>query len=271
MTEQNNKTIPFLALDYNQQKESENLLKSLKKHVKLTKYVPKIVFLSNGGQQDYAYKFYQDGLIDDLILKSENVGCGFGTQDLFYYCARQDYAFYVQSDQLLINDITDELLDGFINALGDNTKISHIDVSGNQGHGRYSERAQFINVKFYNGIRKVGGGPGPFSHLKWTEESMQDHIRDNNMEFLVYNPLLFADVGKWSVREWQCGTETRHRADTKEMEFLKLPEKNLCQNLIDFYRLTEEEISVILKGDWGFRIPENMKKDSFTVQGWENI
>ena len=47
--------------------------------------------------------------------------------------------------------------------------------------------------------------------------------------------------------------------------------QDLCDDLIKFYRLTKDEIKLILQGNWGFKIPENMKKDSFTVSGWENI
>jgi len=270
-TEQNNRIIPFLILDYNRPNESKNLLLSLKKHIKLEKYVPKIVYLSNGGEQDYVIDYYKEGLVDDLILKKENIGCGFGTADGMWYCMRSDFLFYIQVDHLLIKDITDYDIDQFINVLGDNQTVSHVDVSGNQGNGQYSERAQFINVKFYNNIPKSGGGPGPYSHLVWSERSMQDYIKEKNMKFVVAQPLFFADAGKWSVRQWECGTETKHRTDTKEMEFTKLPKKALSDDLIKFYRLTKDEIKVILQGNWGFKIPENMKKDSFTVSGWENI
>jgi len=271
MIDQNEKIIPFLILDYNKPQESENLLLSLKKHIKLQKYVPKIVYLSNGGDQDYVIDFYKRELIDDLILRKDNLGTGFTTQDGFFFCARYDYCWYIQNDQYLLHDITDDMIDQFIAALGDNQTYSHIDVSGNQGNGQYSERAQFINIKFYNYIPKQGGGPGPFSHLKWTEQSVQEYIRERKMKFHVYNPVLFADAGKWSVRQWSCGTETRHRTDTKEMEFKKLPPNGqLCNNLIEFYRLTEEEIGVILSGNWGAKIPENMKKDSFIVPQWFN-
>ena len=269
--EQNNKIIPILILDYNRPNESKNLLLSLKKHLKLEKYVPKIVYLSNGGEQNYVMDYYKEGLIDDLIIRKENLGTGFSSMDLFFFVARYDWAIYCQNDQLLARDITDHDIDQFIQVLGDNREVSHVDISGNQGNGQYSERAHFINIKFYNGIQKEGGGPGPFNHLMWTEESCQRYIKENNMKFVVAQPLFFADVGKWSIRQWKCGTETRHRTDTKEMEFTKLPKKALSDDLIEFYRLTEDEVKVILEGNWRFKIPENMKKDSFTVQGWENI
>lgn len=270
MIDQDNKIVGFAVLDYNKPKETRILLESLKKHIKLKKYHPRVVLLSNGGQQDYILQFYQEGLIDELILKKDNVGTGYGTIDLMMYLNRTDQAFYIQNDHALICDITDEIIDKFNELLENCQKYSHIDVSGNQGNGIYSERAQYVRTKFYNGIPKSGGGPGPYSHLKWSEQSIQEFCKEKGLGFIV-TPIFFANIGKWSVRQWECGTETRHRTDTKELEFTKLPKNGLSQTLIDFYSLTKDEVDVILNGNWGFQIPENRKNDSFLIPQWENL
>jgi len=271
-TQQNNKIIPFIVLDHNRENESKLLLQSLKKHIKLKNYVPKIVYMSNGGQQDYVWQFYKDGLIDDLILKRENLGTGYGTADALWYCMRQDWGFYIQNDHILASDITDELIDTCIEKLGDCQRYSHVDLSGNQGHGKYSERAQFIGIKFYNNLKRKGfGGPGPFHLDLWSEQDLQQIFKEKGLGFIL-GPPIFANNGKWSVRQWECGTETKHRTDTKEMEFTKLPKDGkFCNALVDFYRLTEGEIDVILSGNWGFSIPEQMKKDSFRIPQWDQI
>jgi GT2 family glycosyltransferase len=55
----------FLILDYNRPKESELCLKSIKNFVK---FDHSIIYLSNGGEQEYIYSYYKKGLIDKLIL-----------------------------------------------------------------------------------------------------------------------------------------------------------------------------------------------------------
>lgn len=58
--------VSFLILDFNKENESTQLVESIRKHVKFDKY--EVIFLSNGGRQDYAVNLYQEGLIDKLIL-----------------------------------------------------------------------------------------------------------------------------------------------------------------------------------------------------------
>ena len=72
--------IDFLILDYNRPVESLLCLKSIKRHAK---FDHNIVYLSNGGEQEYVYDYYKQGLIDKLILRKYNSGCGLGTRELF--------------------------------------------------------------------------------------------------------------------------------------------------------------------------------------------
>ena len=64
-------------LDFNRPKESEILLMTLKQNAQ---FEHNIVYISNGGEQDYVKKFYDDGLINTLILNKKNLGCGIGTR-----------------------------------------------------------------------------------------------------------------------------------------------------------------------------------------------
>ena len=83
----------ILILDYNRPKESELLLASIKKYANFNY---KIIYLSNGGEQDYAIDYYNKGLIDKLILRKHNSGCGLGTRELFNdFDIDSDFVFYM--------------------------------------------------------------------------------------------------------------------------------------------------------------------------------
>lgn len=253
----------ILILDYNRPKEAKILLDSIHKHCKFDK---KVYYLDNCSDTPYAEEFRKQGLIDVLIRPDSNLGCGFGTMRLFELC-KEEYAFYIQVDHVMVQDLTQTHIEQFKAEL-DNPKVGHIDVAGNQGHGKYSERAQFINVDFYNSIPKEGGGPGPFSHLLWTEESMQNYYKDNNIQFKT-TPLIFADLGKWSKRINPDGSKFRQRTDTKQLYIVKGPVKEKYHYPFD---LTDEEWETILKGEWvNGTIPEKQKAHSFKVPFWDEI
>jgi hypothetical protein len=217
----------ILILDHNQYQEAKILLESIEQCARFDR---KVYYLANGNTEDYAYDFYKEGLIDVLIVNKKNNGCGFATMQLFQSCDTE-YAMYIQADQYFHRRVDQVTVDGWAEALhrhGPNSsesdvKVSHVDMAGDQGHGEYSERGHFINVDFYNGIPKHGGGPGPYHHLEWTEYSMQQHIKNNNLEIISAHPVIIADAGKWAVRENPDGSRWKHRTDTKELWMISPP------------------------------------------------
>lgn len=247
----------ILILDYNRPKESELCLYSIKKHAKFNH---KITYLSNGGKQDYPYDFYEKNLIDKLILRKQNSGCGLGTRELFNdFDIDSEYVIYVQCDQYMIRDVDQDEIEYYISNIKEN--ILYVDLAGNQGGGKYSERAHLINKNIYNKIPNTIGGPGPFANKKWTEESIQHYMKDNKLSFISVNPLVFADNGKFSIREYPCGGQLLMHTDTKEVFILKPIKKR-----IDFINinLTNEEWDSVLNNTWvNGTIPINHKDHSF--------
>ena len=71
------------------------------------------------------------------------------------------------------------------NSLENDKSAGHVDLSGNQGNGRYSERAHLINKKFYNSIPNSKGGPGPYANELWTEEAIQNYYEQNRLKFFI--------------------------------------------------------------------------------------
>jgi len=250
-------TSSILILDHNQKEESKSLLESIKTNALFDK---KVYFLANGNTEDYAYDFYKDGLIDVLISNKENNGCGFGTMQLFKSCDTE-YAFYIQCDQIFAAKIDQKQIDNFIYIIENNEQVSYIDLAGDQGHGNYSERGQFINVDFYNSIEKEGGGPGPFHHLEWTESSVQNFLQEKGLGYVSVKPPIIGDVGKWAVRQNPDGSKWKHRTDTKELWMVLPPTEKYV-----YPKFTEEEWEEVLstkKWEDG-KIPSSEIEHSFT-------
>jgi hypothetical protein len=250
--------IDYLILDYEREEESSLLLNSIKQY---SNFPHKVTFLSNGGRQDYALKFKEQGLIDKLILNDVNVGCGAGTIQLFAQC-QSKYAFYIQSDQVLAAQLNQEHINTFIDFI-ENKGFCYIDLAGDQAHGRYSERAQFISVEFYNKIPKSIGGPGPWHKIKWTEECIQNFIIDNNLKYMsfYFNSAIpiFLDNGKWSHRSNPDGSMWKHRTDTKELWMIKKPTERF-----DYPNFNNEEWEIAISSGWpDSQIPEKDKDHSF--------
>jgi hypothetical protein len=255
----------ILILDHDQRQEASILLESIEQCALFDK---KVYYLANGNTEDYAYDFYKQGLIDVLIVNKKNNGGGFATMQLFQSCDTE-YALYIQADQYFYRKTKQEEVDSWVDALckypTDNpdaeTKISHIDLAGNQGHGEYSERGHLINVDFYNSIPKHGGGPGPYHHLEWTEYTMQQHIKQNDLEMVSVQPLAIADAGKWAVRENPDGSKWKHRTDTKELWMLSPPSEKYV-----YPKFTDREWEKTLEDkSWpDGQIPEGEKEHSFT-------
>lgn len=256
--------ITYLVLDYERPQESELCLNSLKI---CSKFDYEVVYLSNGGNQDYVYDYYKQGLIDKLILRKKNSGCGLGTRELFNdFNLKNDYVIYVQCDQFLCRTFSEAELKYYIGFLETN-QYFYIDLAGNQGHGNYSERAHLISKSNYNKIPNGIGGPGPYADSIWTEKYVQDYIKNNNLNFFTTKTLLFMDNGKASRREYPCGGVLMQHTDTKAV-YIEKPIKNR----IDFpnVKLNDNEWTKILNGEWvNGTVPEGHKDSSFVC--WNNV
>ncbi len=258
------KKVSIAILDYNRKNEADVLLASIKQNAKFTH---DLVYVSNGGEQDYVLDYYKNGLIDTLILQKEGEGCGIGTRRAFQSCMT-DYVIYVQVDQFLAVPIGEEFIDACINYLNTDQKCFCIDLAGNQNRGKFSERAAFFERERYlsvPGINNTIGGPGPYSNDLWTEKLINDFIESSGLYSATSkNCYVFGDNGKRSIRHYPCGGITLHYADEKTLFILKpLKQKYDFHNLM----LSESEWEEVLSGKWpeNGKIPEYWKDKSFKV------
>lgn len=260
----NNKlSVSFLVLDFNKPVESKLCLESIRKNAK---FDYQLIYLSNGGEQEYVLDFYKQGLIDKLILFKKGEGCGNGTIAAFDSCDT-DYAFYVQNDQELVREIDKQTVYYFENMLK-SQKFHCIDLAGAQaGMNKYSERGQFIDVNFYKtipkGIKGEYGGPGLYNDRRYVESYVQEYFEKNNLNVAHVYPH-FRDNGKWSIREIGDGLY-KHRCDTKQMYILRKP----TYFTKEYPPFSEVEWIKVLRGEWvDGDIPETWKKHSFKY--WED-
>jgi len=262
MKEYNLPSISILFLDFNKPEESKLALESIHKNAK---FDYKLIYLSNGGDQDYVLDFYKNGLINNLILNKQNNGLGYGTEDLFRFC-ETEFAIYWQNDQIMGREVTQEEINYYINTLKNNLKVGAISLAGLPcGNNTYSERASIINTKFYNSIPKTHGGCGPFNHLKYNEQAIQEFFKENNYLFLPISNNIVIDNGKYTIRELPCGGLVRMRTDKKSVTWLKLPKEPYF-----FPDMTKEEWENSIDGKWeNGVIPIKYLKDSFNC--WGNI
>lgn len=286
-----NKQFSFLVLDYERPKESLVCLESIREKVKFDNY--EVVFYSNGGNQDYVIDFYNRGLIDRCILNSKNEGTGFGTMKLIQSCAT-DYFMSIQCDNYIKRDFHQEELDSMINMLK-NTNVSCIDLAyADVKNNNFSERCYVMETDFYNANpNQVGGGPGPYIDLFWTEESTQEWIKNcmielgvegerkrveglvfhwdiensrkeygsiqTDLEFAewMYPRILVGNSGKYTVRSCKHGGEYKFRNDSQQLWILKKPSKKSYFGK----DIAEWEWEKILKGKWeDGSVPERQAK-----------
>ncbi len=200
-----------------------------------------------------------------------NEGCGLGTR-LAYQACMGEWVFYVQVDQFLREDIDEAFVQRMIGCLNANPDALYVDLAGNQGHGRFSERASFMNRARYlaiPGLSEAVGGPGPLANHRWTEQHVQEYMEAEKLTFIMAtppgHPSLFVDNGKWSRRTYPDGAETLHATDTKVLRVLRPFTVRLdgFPNL----NLTDEEWGVMLAGEWPAegKIPEHDKPHSFVA------
>ena len=251
--------VDIAILDYERPKELEILLSSLKVNAK---FPHRIVYLGNGGDHSYVDQYRNQ--LDVCILNKENVGCGLATRQLIQSCMSKTI-IYAQVDQYLIHPIDEVMINYFISQLS-MPNIFHIDLAGNQGHGKFSERASLLSREKYLSIPdldKIIGGPGPYAQFKWTEQFVQEHMVKNNLTFKSTH--LFADNGKVSIREYgeEYGGKTMHYTDEKRL-FILEPFKKKAESFPNL-NLNEEEWNLVLSGAWPKegKIPEADKAHSF--------
>ncbi len=263
------------VLDYNRPKESEVCLRSIKQLLNVTPI--QILYLSNGGDQSHARRFYDEGLVDSLLLNKTNVGCGIATKQMVS-AALTEWVMIVQSDQFLFRPFTQIDFNKMVETLNHPNcqSILYVDLAGNQGHGKYSERSHLINRRRYldiPGMDDVIGGPGPFAQSVWTEKHIQDYMTPNpykdGLSFVSdASTYFFQDNGKWSEREYgpeYGNAKTRHSTDEKKL-FILSPFSRRADGFPNL-NLTDEEWNLVLSNQWPEqgRIPEKDVPHSFVV------
>ncbi len=252
--------VSYLVLDFSKPLETRRALESIRAHAK---HDHQVILLSNGGDQSYVWSLYADGLIDRLIVNKVNSGLGYGTEDLFRFCDTE-WAIYFQNDQELLFNITEANINTLIAAIESTPTIGAIGLAGEPcGHNVYSERAHFIRVPFYNAIPKTHGGCGPFNHLKYNEQAVQEYFAANGLSFIALNPPIVRDIGYFTIRELPDKSVVKMRTDTKQVRWLSLPKEPYM-----FPDLTPEEWTRSIAGQWvDGMIPERYQDKSFNCWG----
>lgn len=257
--------IQFLVLAYERSEESLLLLQSLKENVELARDSYWITYLDNGSRNhDRILSWYQDGLIDQLILRKKNTGGSWGMVDLVNLC-QSEYAFLIQNDQFLIQKINDNVITALISAL-DSSKI--VDLAGFQaGAGKFSDRASFVKVSDYREWTKNLENYGPGYEGNHEDKDKNDHnegkiqklFEQNNWKVCGTNSIVFGNNGKWSIRQHEDGSVTKWSTDEKRLYLIRTPTKKMKSLNVD-----NQTWDKILSGSWkDGDIPENWKKDSF--------
>ncbi len=249
-------------LDYDRPKEAEMCLMSIERFITCPH---QLLYVSNGGDQRFARDAYEStDLIDTLILNRNNWGCGIGTKQAFQ-AALTEWVLYVQCDQFAGREFSEAEFKRWVTYLETHPDTLYVDLAGNQGHGRYSERAHLMRRDDYldiPGLNSTIGGPGPYADFRWTEELVQEYMAKEGLK-LISAPPVFGDNGKWSRREFPCGGITLHSTDEKKLFIVKplIKRYDHFPNL----KLNDAEWADVLDGKWPVdgRIPEADKEHSF--------
>lgn len=248
----------FLVLDFLKEKESRECLESIQKYAL---FPHQTIYLDNGGfDLEYPNQLYKDGLFDVLIRKKKGFGGGYGQTDLIRYCPTE-FFFFVQNDQKLVQYLTLDHLNYFINLL--NHGYHCIDLNGDQsGKGIWTDRAHFMRTSVFNSLSPFpNGGPG-LDHIKWNEQFLQEKFKSLNYKIAHLSPTSFVDCGKWSIREAGDGLY-KHRTDTKILFIQKTP----TYKTDVFPPFDEQDWELALSGKWPSegKIPNLWQNNSFTI------
>lgn len=260
--------LAVLVLDFLKESETRMCLESIRRHVK----VDHTIIYHHNGQAAYPYLFLEAGLIDQLIQTKVNHGLGIGTRALFA-AAFSPYSLYLQNDQYLIRDFTEEDLNAMIQILesepryGD-PRISSISLAGAPcGDGVYSERCHLILTRQYQYWESLGRlgcyGAGPYHDGPWREAQIQEMYRIEHKRHMIWHQPFVADNGHRAIRENPDGSRWLHYPDTKQAWLLSGPVKERHV----YPRFTNDEWDqVIATQRWEpGAIPEMEKGESFHV------
>jgi len=266
--------VNILVLNYARPAETEKCLKSIKEFCLFEHQV----ILLNNGKHDFerVFNFQAEKLADQILHTTENKGGGFGTVELFerFVNDNSEYSLWIECDCEIAGPISQEAVNSWINFLETNTdNVKCIDLTGGIcGQNIYSGRSFFINTEFYNSINKfeldengekVYGGPGPYNHIKYLEQFIQEEFKEKG--YKVAHVRAIKDNGYSSVRENPDGSQYIHQPDRKGLKVLKYPKVKYM-----YPKWTDEEWDYVLKGgkwnDWD--IPEQEKNHSFIVPQW---
>lgn len=250
----NKPKISFLVLDFKKPEETKVCLESIRKFCSIPH---KIIYLDNGSNESYPFEYYKNSLCDVLISKKIGNGGGEGQTDLIRYCDTEYFCF-VQNDQELIQPFDSECFEYFCNLL--NTGFKCVNLNGNQGHGKWTDRAHMMRTDFFNSLAPFpNGGPG-LDGIPWNEAYISNQFKNNNHKIAIISPLFFRDNGKWSVREAGDGLY-KHRCDTKLLIIIKQP----TYKTPVFPPFDDSDWELALSGKWPQegKIPNLWKEHSF--------
>lgn len=263
MAEYSPPILTVAVLGFKKPVEADLCLRSLRTHLKVANH--QLVYLDNGGGEDYPWQLYRDGLCDVLISKARGNGGGVGQTDLFRW-SPSPYTLFVQEDQLLIRDITTQHFIEMAILLepDDDTGSGYdcIDLNGDQSNrGVWTDRAHLVKTGFFNGLAPFpNGGPGPLHHLRWNENYLQERVKPERIYHV--KPAPFADRGVYTIREVGGGV-VRMRTDTKQVWWDKRPTESYV-----FPEMSEAEWLSSINGTWQpGAIPLAYRAHSFNCWG----
>lgn len=254
--------VNILVLNYARPRETELCLKSIKQNCLFNH---RVYVLNNGGHDHDKFKSLLDQKLIDVLIESPNQGGGFGTIELFL-ASDSKYSLWIECDCEIGAILSQELIDQWTFALDYNYQnLKCIDLTGGIcGQNIYSGRSFFINTELYRSIKKdeggLYGGPGPYNHIKYLEQFIQEYFKENNYN-VAHIPVI-KDNGYSSVRENPDGSQYIHQPDRKGLKVLKYPTEKYI-----YPKWSENEWREVLETknweDW--KIPEDELKDSFHV------
>ena len=276
MAEYKEPELTYLVLDFLKEPETRRCLESIKRH---TKFPHKVIYLHNGpvveqehttgrnpqseqehttgqGPLPYPARFLAEGLCDQLIQTSTNTGLGIGTRDLFA-ASFSPYSFYLQNDQFLNRDFTQEEFKSLTAMIGQQLRspddglvwtVQSVDLAGGVwGLHKYTERAHLIPTTFYKQLEASGllgyHGAGPYDDGPWREEQIQTFYKKNRYLHYTYPNRFITDFGHRSVRENKDGSLWSQEPDTKKLTLLRGP----VHKRASWPKLNDEEWAGVLR------------------------
>ena len=252
--------LTIAVLSFNKERETRLCLESLRTHIKVPE--SQMVLLENGGDSDYPWTMYKEGFCDTVIVKRRGFGGGVGQTDLFRF-SPSPYTLFVQCDQVIRYDLSAKTFIEMTCLLEPNM-YDVLDLNGDQsGRGVWTDRAHMVRTEWFNGLGPFpNGGPG-LDEVPWNEAYLQTKVDPRRICHI--KPALFADIGKWSVREAGDGL-FRHSCDEKRIYVLKKP----SYRTEVYPPFNDEEWTRVLAGEWvDGDIPEAWRHNSFKVEGWQ--